>query len=382
MPRPSAALATALAEDWEYHLSRSPTYASILGDRRWNDRWDDLSLAGLESDHQHDVAFLSSSRQLAKNKLSDADRLSVELSGRDHRERIEAHALGAQFLPLNHMRGLPEGTGQFPGVAVRRAAGEGAPLPDAGGLPRLDRPAGRFRAYVDQTIALSQEGVRRKMVWPRVVMERIPPQLDPLIAAAPTATSFYVPVHPDAGHAPRGRAEAAGPDAERLIRERVQPAYRKLRDFVVGTYLPAAPTEVGVGRWPDGERLYAFCVRLNTTTDITADQAHAARPLRGGAHPRRDGGGEGEGRASRAARRVFQQLRTDPRYFYKTGRRAAPPLPCPRQAHRPAAVPALRDAAPGPVRRGAHARRRWPPTRPPASTTRPPRTARAPAPTG
>ena len=25
MPRPSAALATALSEDWEYHLSRSPT---------------------------------------------------------------------------------------------------------------------------------------------------------------------------------------------------------------------------------------------------------------------------------------------------------------------------------------------------------------------
>ncbi len=55
---PSSALATAFAEDWEYHLSRSPTYASILGDRRWNDRWDDLSLAGLEAEHKHDIAFL------------------------------------------------------------------------------------------------------------------------------------------------------------------------------------------------------------------------------------------------------------------------------------------------------------------------------------
>ena len=53
-PRPSSAFAALLAEDWQYHLAHSPTYASISGDRRWNDRWDDLSLAGIEADHQHD----------------------------------------------------------------------------------------------------------------------------------------------------------------------------------------------------------------------------------------------------------------------------------------------------------------------------------------
>src|SRR5215469_5937139 len=112
-PRPSAALAAALAEDWQYLLSHSPTYASILGDRRWNDRWDDLSIAGIEADHQHDVAFLDKLGKLTKGKLSEVDRLDVELIDREHRERIEAHALGLQFLPLNHMRGLPEGTGEF-----------------------------------------------------------------------------------------------------------------------------------------------------------------------------------------------------------------------------------------------------------------------------
>src|SRR5262249_49694378 len=115
-PRPSSSLSALLAEDWEHHLSRSPTYASILGDRRWNDRWDDLSLAGLEADHQHDLVFLDRLAKVAKGKLSEADQLNVELIGREHRERIEAYALGLQFLPLNHMRGLPEGTGEFPGV--------------------------------------------------------------------------------------------------------------------------------------------------------------------------------------------------------------------------------------------------------------------------
>src|SRR5262245_7076680 len=155
-PRPSPALAALFSEDWEHHLSRSPTYASILGDRRWNDRWDDLSLAGIEADHQHDVAFLEKLSRLTKGKLSEADRLNAELIARDHRERIEAHKLGLQFLPLDHMHGLPEATGQFPGV---QNAGQLATqlrfttVEDyRDWVARLDG----FPAYVDQTVALLQ----------------------------------------------------------------------------------------------------------------------------------------------------------------------------------------------------------------------------------
>jgi uncharacterized protein (DUF885 family) len=131
-----------------------------------------------------------------------------------------------------------------------------------------------FGGYVDQTIALLQESVRRKMVWPRVVLERIPPQLDALITAAPTATPFYAAFTRMPQSLPEAERKTLAQTAERLIRERVQPAYRRLRDFVVGTYLPAAPTEVGVDRWPDGERLYAWCVRHYSTTGITPEQAH------------------------------------------------------------------------------------------------------------
>ena len=318
-PRPSSSLSALLAEDWERHLSRSPTYASILGDRRWNDRWDDLSLAGLEADHQHDVAFLDKLAKVAKGKLSDADALNVELIGREHRERIEAWALGLQYLPLNHMRGLPEGTGEFPGVQNAGQLGQQLrfqTLEDyRDWIARLDG----FGAYVDQTIALLQEGVRRKMVWPKVVLDRIPPQLDTLINAAPTATPFYAPFNKIPDSIPEAERKTLPQTAERLIREKVQPAYRKLREFVVSTYIPAAPTEVGVGRWPDGDRLYAFCVRHNTTTDITPEQAHQLG-LSEVARIR----AEMEAVKARAGWKgsledVFKQLRTDPKYFYKTG---------------------------------------------------------------
>jgi uncharacterized protein (DUF885 family) len=318
-PRPSPALAALLAEDWEHHLSRSPTYASILGDRRWNDRWDDLSLSGIEADHQHDVAFLERLSRLTKGKLSEADRLNAELIAREHRERIEAHALGLHFLPLNHIRGLPENTGEFPGVQNAGQLAKQLRFTSVEDyrdwVARLDG----FPAYVDQTVVLLQEGVRRRTVWPRVVLERIPPQLEALITAAPTATPFYSPFLQMPDSISERERKSLAQSAERLIRDRVQPAYRRLRDFVVGTYLPAAPTEVGVGRWPDGERLYAFCARHNTTTEIAAEQAHQLG-LSEVARIR----AEMETVKSRAGWKgslaeVFQQLRTDPKYFYRTG---------------------------------------------------------------
>src|SRR5215468_2775649 len=352
-PRPSSALATLFADDWQYHLSRSPTYASILGDRRWNDRWDDLSLAGIEANHQHDVAFLEKLGKLSKGKLSDADRLDVELIGRDHRERIEAHALGLQYLPLTHMRGLPEGTGEFPGV---QNAGELATqlrfttLEDyRDWLARLDG----LPTYVDQTIALLQEGVRRKMVWPKVVLQHIPPQIDGLLTPAPAETIFYAPFKRMPETLPEADRKTLAQTAERLIRDRVQPAYRRLKDFVVGTYLPAAPTEVGVGHWPDGEKIYAFCARRDDGHHRRSGPP--ARPVGGGAHPRRDGGGEGQGRLEGQPRRRLPAAPHRPEVLLPDRRGSPPPHPRPRQAHRSEAGAAVRHPSPAALRRRGNA---------------------------
>ena len=275
-PRPSPALATLLAEDWEYHLSRSPTYASILGDRRWNDRWDDLSLAGPRGGPPARRRLPGEAREADQGQAlrrRPAQRRAHRPGPPGARRGLRARA---PVPPARTTcRGLPEGTGEFPGVQNAGQLGKQlrfTTLEDyRDWVARLDG----FGAYVDQTIALLQgrrpaeDGLAAGGAGAHPSAARRPHRRradgDALLRA----------VHPDAGVAPRGRAQELAQTAERLIRERVQPAYRRLRDFVVGTYLPAAPAEVGVGRWPDGERLYAWCVR-GTTPPRTSppEQAH------------------------------------------------------------------------------------------------------------
>src|SRR4051794_33510543 len=46
--------------DWEYSMRENPTYASFLGDRRWNDKWEDASLANIRKQNEHTEATLKS----------------------------------------------------------------------------------------------------------------------------------------------------------------------------------------------------------------------------------------------------------------------------------------------------------------------------------
>ena len=46
---PNAALHALFDREWEWELSQDPLWASYLGDRRWNDRWPDISQKALDA---------------------------------------------------------------------------------------------------------------------------------------------------------------------------------------------------------------------------------------------------------------------------------------------------------------------------------------------
>ncbi|MCA1555597.1 MAG: DUF885 domain-containing protein, partial [Acidobacteria bacterium] len=78
-------------EEWEYTMRENPTWASTLGDRRYNDRWEDMSLAAIERRHLHDVATLTRLRAIDRGGLSPADALSYDLFRKDFETDIEGH---------------------------------------------------------------------------------------------------------------------------------------------------------------------------------------------------------------------------------------------------------------------------------------------------
>ncbi|HEX7958013.1 MAG TPA: DUF885 domain-containing protein, partial [Pyrinomonadaceae bacterium] len=131
-----------------------------------------------------------------------------------------------------------------------------------------------YPAYVEQTTALMREGVRARMLWPKVTLQRVPGQLDRQLALSPEESGFYKPFQnfpADIPEAERARLAQQGREA---VAQSVLPALRRLRDYFVGEYLPASFDRVGAWQWPNGAEAYAFLARRYTTTPMTPEQIH------------------------------------------------------------------------------------------------------------
>lgn len=131
-----------------------------------------------------------------------------------------------------------------------------------------------FSRWVDTAIANMKEGITRGIVQPRILMERVLPQLEPLMADDAQRNIFFDPLQmlpADLVPADKTRLTA---DYTAAIRTVIIPAYRRLHAFIRDEYLPRCRDTAGIGSLPGGREAYASQVRWQTTTDLTPEQIH------------------------------------------------------------------------------------------------------------
>lgn len=291
-------LAAFFQNEWEYGMKESPTWASELGDMRYADRWPDVSLAHLREREQHEHDALATLRRIGPAE----DPLSWKLYERKLTEEIAGDDFHFEVIPINQRGGLQS--------EDERA--DALPFKTDKDFADWNARLRAFGTYTDQTIALLRDGVARGITHPRVVMERVTRQIENQIVDDPKKSPFFAPYRKSSGH------DAQRQDAEVAIRDVVVPAFVRLREFWVNTYLPVCKPEVGAWQWPRGAEAYAYLVKLHTTLDVTPDEVHAIG-LREVARIR----GEMEKAKTQAGfkgttKELFAFLRTDQRFFYPT----------------------------------------------------------------
>jgi len=252
------------AEEWERGLRENPTRASVLGDRRYNDRWPDVSLEAIERSHQRQVEVLKLLDAVDTAALSEADRLNYRLFRKHYENDVEAHAFRGYLLALNQRGGI-------------QTASELADSLRFATVKDYEDWIARIRAFpvlMDQTIALLEEGLRTGMVQPRVVMERVPDQIAAQIVEDPAQSPFFKPFTRFAATIPAGERERLSAAARQAIAENILPAFRKFHRFFLDKYLPGCREEVGAWKLPRGKEFYAVRARMYTTTNMTPEEIH------------------------------------------------------------------------------------------------------------
>lgn len=301
-------LAKLLATEWDYHLAHSPTEASILGDRRWNDRWPDLSFDSLREQYEHSKQVLEQMQAIDRSQLSPNDQVNFEMFKRQLEEGIEEYEFHAYLIPLNQRGGIQTDDELAQSIRFETVKDY------QDWIARLRS----FPTYMDQTIALLREGIKEGIVHPKVIMERIPGQIDKQLVA-PEKSGFYLPFRKfPAGFSQQQQNQLAA-EGKQAIEQNVIPSFRKFKQFFVDEYLPHTLPRAGVWQWPNGDKYYEFTVRKYTTTNLTPEQIHQI----GLSEVKRIHAEMEKVKAQTGFKgsmaEFFHFLRTDPRFYYKSG---------------------------------------------------------------
>jgi uncharacterized protein (DUF885 family) len=251
--------------EWERGLRENPTRATTEGDRRYDARWPDKSPSALEQSHRADQAVLARLARFAPTDLSAADRLNLELFQRLYESEVAAYLYGEQYVPLTQREGLASAHQLAELIVFRSAADYDA------WLQRMRT----FDTQVDQEIALLRLGLERGLVQPKVIIQRVPAQIEKQIVSDPTASPFYTAFRDLPAAVPGAEQERLRATAREVISATIVPAFARFRDFVVREYLPRCRETVGLWDTPGGTQWYQNRIRWFTTTELTADEVHA-----------------------------------------------------------------------------------------------------------
>jgi uncharacterized protein (DUF885 family) len=253
-----------VGDEWEFVLREAPTFASQLGDKRYNDRWPDVSLAAIERRHKHQRDVLKQISKFDVTKFSPAEHLNYRLFKKQLESDVEEYPFAWYLVPLTQREGIQDESQVADALAFTSVKDY------EDWIARLET----FPKYLDDTIALMRAGVERKLVQPKVVMKRLPDQIKKQLVDKPEDSLYYKPLKqfPESITAKdRERLRAAATSA---IEKKVLPAYRKFAKFFDDEYYPACYDEVGLWQAPRGQELYALRAQQFTTTELTPDEIH------------------------------------------------------------------------------------------------------------
>ena len=259
------ALNDLLHEQWEYTLRTNPIYASILGDKRYNDQLDDFSQKAIDDNLEQSRRFLARFEAIDTTGFPDQEVLNKELMVRDLRMTVEGARFKPWEMPVNQFSGIHIDAPQLVSILSFDSVKDYEDyITRLKLLPRL----------FDQTMVQMRKGMADGLMPPKILLEQVVTQSNGIAVTAAEKNPLAQPFDkfPESIHnADRKRLREEGLAA---IHDSVIPAYVKFTAFVRDEYAPKGPTEPGVWALPDGPERYAFRVKESTTTNLTPEEIH------------------------------------------------------------------------------------------------------------
>lgn len=302
-------LVTLVSDVWAASLKEQPVYASALGVNEHASELGDYTLAAQDRRAADAAKFLTRLNAIPSDSLNAASKVEAGILRRALNSTIEGNSFGQRAINFTTYSSWHQ---QLAGMA------QNLPFRTKADFESYNARLAQYARVNGENIAVANVAIKGKYTQPCVTLKGFEGTISGLITTDVNKSRFYEPY---AKKRPAGVSEAdfasLAKAAEATIRTVIHPALNKQLAWYTASYKPACATAPGVSAQPGGAKYYAFRVREETTTSLTAEQIHQIG-LNEVARIRAEMV-EVASQAGYPSREAFiQHLRTDPQYYAKT----------------------------------------------------------------
>jgi uncharacterized protein (DUF885 family) len=307
----SEALAKLCDSYWQGQLEASPTWATQLGDKRYDDRLDDNTPAGIAKDQERLEGVLAAANAIDSGPLSEHDRLvrtALIASIQRQLDTISCHMEDWVVDPL--------GGPQVWFMSLADYTQIGTPQDGANYVKRV----GAMGHYLDAHIANLTTGLAKGRTATQDGVRKVIDQLDRLNQSKAESLAVFKPALAERKGWSAAERETFSKNLRAAVETSLKPSLVRYHDFLVAKIQPAArPSEkAGLASMPGGADAYRKLIRVTTSLDMTPEEIHKLG-LAQVAEFRRDLAALGQkvfGTSDVAE--IQKRLRTSPEMHFKT----------------------------------------------------------------
>jgi uncharacterized protein (DUF885 family) len=271
MPDAPIAAATDLASladrFWDGFLRANPAFATVIGDRRFDDRLEDRSPEAMRSELDRLDYVVAAAAAIDPDALSPTERITRQMLIDEATGQATAIRTGMHEWTVDAMSGPQTTLLDLVEYQTIESPEDGARL------------VARWQAigpFLDQVVADLRRALASGRVAVRTPVERTIDELRNLDRLPPAEWKLASPAAAPHPEWTESEQEAFATDLRAAVEDVAVPAFRRYRDALETEILPAArPDEQpGLSHVPGGAAAYRAMIRVHTTLDLDPEDIH------------------------------------------------------------------------------------------------------------
>ncbi len=259
----------------EAFLKRHPIAATYRGDHRFNDQlYDRIDYNSRMRLLKVTESYLEQLKSLNYEKLNEENKISFDLLFYQCKMILESLTDGYldmhSMLPISPSLNLPIRL-----VSLGSGKDGRQPFTTVKDYDNWIKRANEFPSWIKQAINNMDKGIKKKIVYPTIIVDRLIAQLKPFTDKDVDNSLFYLPIKHLPEAVPSSEKKRLALAYHKLIEDTLTPAYQDLYSYLVKTYRPHARSTLGINALPNGSNWYHYLIRKNSTIDMTPETIHA-----------------------------------------------------------------------------------------------------------